>query len=505
MFDGILKIKYYSTGGTKMRRMKGLSFIVLAGIFMLLVQLSPAISGDAIPDPNDYVPKAEKVLAAKRAFDDPRSIFTTLPFRKMLPKEVKDKFYFNREEMGKAWTDVVGFKATDQVGKISPEIKPGKYTYRDLETHPGLSKLMIPGIRDGYFKPGAPPFAGNFSEIEIVPTKQYYYALPVAEATKKNEGKAKLDNKGYLVDGSWIAGIPFPKPSGKFKAQQYMYNFEKRYDHFGFDAYEVALNYGFDKNVKMDNVVVGETYFTRLAGRVFVEPYGFLDERARKNNERSVFTFLFKEPRDSAGLVYQSTVYDAQKLSNQVIFYVPSMRRFRKGTATDGQSPTGGVDQIADDSLMWSQKLNPNKYPYNMEIMEDREYLVPIVHDGTEYYDSKNKYAFKNLRMMRRPLVVLKLTQLDKNYVYSKRIIYMDKETFKIYYMENYDQKGRLYRNCFYNWYFDEDMGNPSGPIYFVNQRDLIDLHSTIGYLYDVPISAGREFHNLKSFTSRGK
>jgi hypothetical protein len=308
-----------------------------------------------------------------------------------------------------------------------------------------------------------------------------------------------------LIDGTWIAGYPFPKPSGKFKAQEYMYNFEKRYDHYGFDAYQVCANYGFNKSVKMDNEVVLETYFTRLAGRVYTEPYGYLDNRARQNNERSVFTALFKAPRESAGTVYQLVVYDSQNLQNQVIFYVPSMRRFRKGTATDGQSPTGGVDQIADDSLLWAQKLSPNKYPYKMEVLEEREYLVPIVHDGTEYYDSKENYAFKNMRMMRRPLAVLKLTQLDRNYIYSKRIIYMDRETFKIYYIENYDQKGRLYRCSFSNWYFDPETGNPSGPLFFVNQRDMIDLHSTIGYLYDIPISAGREFHELRSFTSRGK
>jgi hypothetical protein len=84
-------------------------------------------------------------------------------------------------------------------------------------------------------KPGGPPHAGNIPEFEIIPTRQFYWGLPIAEATKQNEGKTKLDKDGYLIPETWIAGYPFPKPSGPFKAQQIMFNIEKRYLSWGLD------------------------------------------------------------------------------------------------------------------------------------------------------------------------------------------------------------------------------------------------------------------------------
>jgi hypothetical protein len=112
---------------------------------------------------------------------------------------------------------------------------------------------------------------GNIPEFEIIPTRQFYWGLPIAEATKQNEGKAKLDKDGYLIPETWIAGYPFPKPSGPFKAQQIMFNVEKRYLSWGLDFYIVARTLGYTKSLKMDFDGGYEVFHTRLAGRV-VEP-----------------------------------------------------------------------------------------------------------------------------------------------------------------------------------------------------------------------------------------
>ena len=57
------------------------------------------------------------------------------------------------------------------------------------------------------------------------------------------------------------------------------------------------------------------------------------------------------------------------------------------------------------------------------------------------------KIEWRNIEFERRPVYVVQLTQQDPNYVYSKRIMYIDKETFYLFYVENYDQKKRLYRS----------------------------------------------------------
>ena len=60
-------------------------------------------------------------------------------------------------------------------------------------------------------------------------------------------------------------------------------------------------------------------------------------------------------------------------------------------SATDTQDPINGQDLIYDDNEGFSQKITPLRYPYTFEIIEEREYLIPISIDGTEYVDSKRR------------------------------------------------------------------------------------------------------------------
>jgi hypothetical protein len=90
--------------------------------------------------------------------------------------------------------------------------------------------------------------------------------------------------------------------------------------------------------------------------------------------------------------------------------------------------------------------------------------------------------------MERRPIYVVKLTQLDPNYVYSYRILYVDKETFIIYAVENYDRKGRLYRTWSSNNTWFPEMGALGywcGSL--MCERDYVDNHTSLMQPYALP------------------
>ena len=106
-----------------------------------------------------------------------------------------------------------------------------------------------------------------------------------------------------------------------------------------------------------------------------------------------------------------------------------------------------GNDFTNDDVGGFSQKMTPKVFPYKYEVIEEREFLVPVLSlDGSLYVTSK-ELEYRNIEFERRPVYVVRMTQLDKNYQYSKRIIYVDKENFNILLSLAYDQKGRLYRS----------------------------------------------------------
>lgn len=480
------------------------SIVVFLTIGLVISFLPIYLQAENLPHPETYIPTINELTKHKTFYDDPRPYLTTFGPKQVLPKELYAKLVFDKDEMKQAWSDLIGFSAPERVGKIAPEITPGKYTYKDKDKYPGLKELMWADLYDR-FNPGRPPHGGNIPEFEVIPTRQYYYALPVAEATKANLGKTKLDNQGYLVPDSWVSGYPFPKPSGQFKAQQVMYNIEKRYLSWGGNYYLLSFVHGYTKDLRNDFNGLYDVMHIKLAGRVMAEPKGWLDKRAETAGEFKHFLFGFQDPRDVAGTVQSALYFTDPGKTDQLMLYIPSLRRIRKMSATDTQDPIMGQDQIYDDTEGWSQKLSPNRYPYKYEILEEREYLVPApTMDGSEYISSEG-LEFRNMKFERRPLYVIKLTQQDPNYVYGHRIFYVDQETYNFYHIENYDQKGRLYRTFDANYSFFPEMGASSWSGMLELMRDHLDQHSAVFQSYQLPAFWNRSDISLKGIMRKAK
>jgi len=470
--------------------------IVFLAVFLLpMFMLTSAVWSQ------EYKITMDQYVKAKAYYDDPRPLYAgELAWEKILPPEVLSKLSYDVETMKKEWADLIGFKAPDVVGKIAPDIKPGKYTYQDKDKFPGLKELMIPSMY-ALFKPAGPPLAGCFPEITVVPTTQLYWALPIIKETKKNMGHTKLDDQGYLDEATWVGGFPFPRPEGKFLAQQYIYNWEKHTDMCE-DGWTLHDTRGWNKNLREDTVGNIEQLDLRLAGRVLMPPYGWFDERAKNVGEFTSVFLLYHSPRDMYGNGMTRIAYRDRDTFDSFHLYINSIRRVRKMSATDTQDAMGGTDLIFEDKSGFGQKLSPKRYPYKMEVIADREYLLPVSLDSSEYMSRKTE--LHNMKFQRRPVVVLQLTQLDPNYVYSKRIIYVDKETFNILAAENYDRKGRLYRTVV-AWYYLQ----PKSGLYLIYlflEHDHIDSHTSMLRPYMIPAAwMNRGHQDLGALIKRGK
>lgn len=479
-----------------MRKAKIIAMCFLVCSLALGIMMPPVCAGE------EFKMTALDVREHKGLLDDPRPYLKGL-YKKILPPEIYAKLTYDVEAMKKLWAEIVGFKAPDVVGKIAPEIKPGTYSYRDKEKYPGLKELMIPDSYNRRFKPGGPPHAGNFPEIKVIPTRQYYWALPVGEATKKYEGHTKLDDQGIMRDETYMAGYPFPRPSGKFKANQIIYNWLRRY--LNWESNYLSLDsICLTGDLRKDNDLMMAGWNVRFQGRVLIEPYGWLDERAQKLNEYRGFAYKYLGPRDMFGNILASIQYSEPDKFDQMMLYVNVLRRMRVLSATDIQDVVGGADCLYCDNELFSQKLSKTVFPYECEVIAEREYLIPFATlDGSGYLSSKG-YEYHNLEFERRPMYVVKMAQLDKNFVYSYRILYIDKETFMLYYIENYDQKGRLYRNSEAMAMFLPKMGMFN--IHDVLYRDHIDLHNTWFRVFITPAPwVGRKQVSLGSLFRKGK
>jgi len=156
---------------------------------------------------------------------------------------------------------------------------------------------------------------------------------------------------------------------------------------------------------------------------------------------------------------------------------------------------------------MISQKITPKKYPYKFEIVAEREYLIPLANASVpQWVDSKNFYALRGTQFQRRPVYLLEMTQLDPNYLYSKRTFYIDQENYSCLLGIYYDQNGQKYRAQLYaGSSFVPDCGMNVSYGQFIEQFDYIDLHSTFQMMIGWPAAHSRNTFSMGYLIKRGK
>ena len=131
---------------------------------------------------------------------------------------------------------------------------------------------------------------------------------------------------------------------------------------------------------------------------------------------------------------------------------------------------------------------------------------MPIAYNmGKTWIDSKDGCALKGVQLMRRPCYVLQMTQLDANYIYSRRVIYIDKETFLCALSANYDQKQRLYRTQIRLRTFIPEIAQLILYGTQTFQFDHIDLHSTFQTQVHFPAPFERKNFTIQNLSKRGK
>ena len=291
----------------------------LAATWVLTVLFGAAASCAAdYPHPTTNIPSLVDIGRQKAMFDDPRPYLNQYGPKQVLPEGLYKQLTYDMEEMKKRWSDLVGFSAPGEVGKIAPEIKPGKYTYKDLDKYPGLRKLMYEDLQKRIVKPGEASFPGSISEFEIIPTRQYFWALPASEVTKKNLHKSKLDEKGYLIKETW--GPDIPSRSRKAGSRRSRSCTMLRSDTWvGSGLFSRRQDSRLHGGLRMDFEGTYTLRIFRYAGRCLLASYGYFDEAARRREEAKAFVLSYVAPRDLAGAVQTGITYlDSEKLDSLV-------------------------------------------------------------------------------------------------------------------------------------------------------------------------------------------
>lgn len=471
-------------------------FICMAALVIPWSALLAQEKGEDLPHPSTYLPSIAQFTDFKKFYDDPRSGWAKYDYRKLTPPVILKYFEIDQEKGKQLWSEAVGFKAPDVVGKIHPEIKPGHYTYKDVQNNPAFKELLTPGMYERMRQPG-PPHGMAVPEFDIIPTKQYYYAPSIAQFTLDNQktGRVKMDDKGYVVWRTWTNGYPFARPSGPMEGMQAMANWFYKREKFENNGTVFQDARSFDKNLKQDAKGIIQWVASGLSGRSMLPPFGYMDESAKERGELWILWGKSFYPREAAGTTFLSTYYIDPDHADTQFIYIPSMRRVRKMSTTDTQDPLpmpGLTDWIGDDLSVLSQKWTPKNFPYKVKVLEKREYLVESPTTDVSQYIKEGDLGYHGMKLERRPMRVLQLDQQDPNYVYSKRWLIQDMETMLIPEHVTYDKKGRRYRGIFVPENFFPYAGQ-FGWNGYVLYYDYIDTHSSVSLFLEMPVRYTRK------------
>ena len=325
--------------------------------------------------------------------------------------------------------------------KYQGSIKPGVViTKENLPQYEEELKSLLPASRHYWFfdlglKRGL--FTVPVQETKFFPPSPGFVA-----ASKKNVGKCKLGPNNELLN--WEAGTPFPEAK---TASEIVWNCYPEVSHAtSHDDLDFYARYNFyNHEGKYEKHFDWILYKKKYTGRTDIPPYPNLEEATSKGIlSKEIIAVLV--PHDVKGFIQMRVRYWDINKADEVYAYLPALRRLRRLTGSDVCDPIMGSDMPYDDYETWRQKLTPRM---RFKLLGTKDFLVPATYTKMPDNMLKAKGLLFQINWEIRPLYILEIVTNDPDYMYSKRVLYIDATTeghWTIYWGEGYDQRGRLWR-----------------------------------------------------------
>ncbi len=281
------------------------------------------------------------------------------------------------------------------------------------------------------------PEEGNW--FMIIPYQQILEPTGVIEATKKYAPLVKTDAEGVITNYTEIAGMPFPDPK---TGLEIAYNMEcnTRGDTYKMMWHAPNIN----PRTKTDRLAKQEFTEMFFIHRTEVDPRPAIPKNP-KGYHKGQFMHMYLPPEmlNTRFITMRHIDWNKEDLS---YLYYAQFRRIRRLSTTERTNAIDGTDQIYDDGNMWDGHLSRNTYKY----IGKKEMLLSRRQDMSKTTRRSGQGFANGYDYERCNTYVVEVFNKDPNYLYSKRVWYLDAETYTIMWQEMYDQLGRFWK-CFCN------------------------------------------------------
>lgn len=272
------------------------------------------------------------------------------------------------------------------------------------------------------------------------------------EATEKYAGDVKLDPETRLISG-YTAGLPFPDVSmdDPNAALKLMWNFNAQggYPRANLQDYPLFAFLFIDGDGGLERVQHWALIRYYMRGRLGGEP-------TEGDGSIHFKQLLFAHyPYDIRGLGTFTIRYWNGR-SDDTWAYLRSVRRTRRLTGGAWMDPIGGTDQLNDEVEVMSAHpawyrsykllgkrtilaVAHGQWPVWKPDADSAAEKYPVVDvDSPPYWNPVDDWE-------PREVYVIEATPPDEH-PYSKKVMYLDAETWVMYLGEGYDQKGELWK-----------------------------------------------------------
>jgi hypothetical protein len=286
--------------------------------------------------------------------------------------------------------------------------------------------------------------------MEIGPTIPVDLAHKLAQDTEKYAGQTKLEkvaSGGYTAVG-YVAGVPFPKPSGPQIGYQVLYN-----AYYGFipPIYRYVTNTHLVDRFSNDFLQRTEVVYWRLSH--ISDPKVPIDPGYGKGYLQTARYYVLSPEQTRYTTQLGMQPVDPQKVQ-EIYVFLPSLRRSLRLSSAARCSPILGTDWVQDDNSDGMAFQIPN---FDVKFLGEKKVLFMVHAKNPEMYDGAN-YNLKTTlpawpsskvgKWELRDVMVVATSPLPSmgSYCYSHKIGYIDKQTWTQLGWDFYDNNEKFWK-----------------------------------------------------------
>ena len=303
-------------------------------------------------------------------------------------------------------------------------------------------------------------FVRNGMIVPVIEYRKYDWPPKYKEATEKYASQVKLSPDGRDML-NYVAGAPFPTIDDNDPAAgaKWMWNHEQK------TPYTDSVGCGWNVELVNSNGTrerfFGSNFWRRMMwrGRMYMDPKPVVSHDPAVGYTEQWGPL--HDPNDLKGAGALNFRYVSPDVPDDTYFYVPELRKVRRISVANRSDAFWGTDVDIDSIWTWNSKLSFWTFKY----LGTHKQLTPFHSGGYAQRDalcaqpdgaSGIKAFFCCLNHELRDTVIVEGTPSGfSQYAFSKRILYIDRESLMAQFNEGYDQGGQLWKS----WYMYSDTG----------------------------------------------